>query len=96
MFVLQEGKNSIDMLCNPCDIDFDPGFVDRIHALFNYADLDEKCLKTPVKESGGHSAAGTTESPDLDINFITSKLKVTFHVPKVDLRHPKEIPNFVR
>ena len=65
--------------------------MDRIHALFNYADLDEECIKTP---SG--SDAVKSDSPDLDVNFITTRMTVTFHVPKVDMRKPKEIPNFVR
>ena len=70
--------------------------MDRIHALINYAALDEECLKAPAaaREAGG--LASEVAPADLDVNFITTRLNVVFRVPKVDMRKPKEIPNFVR
>ena len=35
---------SINVCLNPCDIDFDPGLVDRTFMLLNYADLDPGCI----------------------------------------------------
>ena len=89
---------------NPCKMSFDPGFVDRTHILFNYADFDPCCLRTP---QGQGDVSGSTAGLDDDCSGYASNpssnsrvsltvsspsVDLYFYVPKADMRNPKDIP----
>ncbi|TRY61083.1 hypothetical protein TCAL_14969 [Tigriopus californicus] len=78
----------IDLKLNPCHVDFEPGFSDRIYILFSYAEFDSNCLKAPSNPTKSSASY-------LELNFALEKVILDFHVPKVDRRKPDEIPNYV-
>lgn len=78
----------IDLTLNPCRVDFEPGFSDRIYILFSYAEFDENCLKAPTNPTKSSASY-------LELNFKLENVILDFHVPKVDCRKPDEIPNYV-
>ena len=89
--------SSIDINLNPCQIDFDPGLVDRTYMLFNYHELDPGCLATPPS----CDMAQTRSKPglsDLKVKVTSSWVGLKFHVPKADMRKPTEmtVAEFVR
>ena len=88
--------SSTEVILNPCQIDFDPGIIDRTYMLANYRELDPDCLsvsKTP--EEGGQPK--NTQQPssgkvsDLKIKVRSTYVGLTFRVPKVDMRKPSDM-----
>ncbi len=75
---------------NPCAVNFDPGFVDRIYMLMFYAELDPGCLMTPAIGLLHDDEADGPE-PSMSVAISCPQLELNFYVPKVDMRKPDEM-----
>ena len=83
-------KTSIKIQLSPCIFTFDPGFVDRTYMLFFYSEMDPSCLVTPAINLLHEDEE--TIHPSLGVGITCPQLELNFHVPKVDMRKPTDIP----
>jgi len=82
--------STLTLALNSCNIDLDPGIVDRTYLLLNYADMDPDCIRTVA-------APPTTSNSNITVTITSPAVAMAFHIPKPDMRNPHDIgPEFIR
>lgn len=92
-FTYTEAEKSVPNLklkLRDCTLNADPGFYDRTYLIYNYSEMDPHSLPSTARHNDGHPPS----SSGMDIHVHGTFVKLVFHVPRADLREPKEIGRF--